>query len=569
MNEREMVEFYYNTVQDKQACFGFSLKRLMLALSGNRKKFVCLEDNRYLRKILNMLGLPAKSMKKGIEDAKYFFLLYQVMQKLAKKGVPCYFFGRTDSLDKEYYSDSAQERREKHLDFPTMSEDYDKYEKHFKEILGEKASKEYVDALKAITQVIKRGSLFGHEDMQSELVNIINGRRVVVDAVNNGEKTIHVYGRCGAFGYAVDDRNTVPSLLQRKLNQCSKPIKVINHGLWGADDNLILNNLIIESETYGERDIVVFYERAPLKEEVALLEKLGMYYFDCTKPFHDDERSRWCIYDYAGHMNAEGYDISTNYIFDMLEKTGYQAKDAPSDVLDIRHDFISDYLNEHTSGEFQRNLQMYVDGIKADFPLTENEKTIGSIVMNCNPFTLGHRYLIEYASKKVHRLYVFVLQEDRSFFKFDDRIVLVRKGTADLKNVLVIPSGEFMISALTFPEYFMKDYKKSIDFDATKDLHTFGNYIAKGLGIKIRFAGEEPIDVVTAEYNRSMQLLLPEMGVEFHEIPRKTVDGEQVVSASKVRALMAENKWEEIKNYVPETTYLFLVEKFKNKGVSL
>jgi [citrate (pro-3S)-lyase] ligase len=252
----------------------------------------------------------------------------------------------------------------------------------------------------------------------------------------------------------------------------------------------------------------------------------------------------------------------------MLERTGYENKETSADVLDIRHDFISDYLQQHTSGEFQRNLQAYIDGIKADFPLTENDKTIGSIVMNCNPFTLGHRYLIEYASQKVDRLYVFVLQEDRSFFRFDDRIVLVRKGTADLENVLVIPSGEFMISALTFPEYFMKDYKKSIDFDATKDLHTFGNYIAKGLGITIRFAGEEPIDVVTAEYNRSMQRLLPEMGIEFHEIPRKTVDGQQVVSASKVRALMAENKWEDIRNYVPETTYQFLVENFKHKGTS-
>jgi [citrate (pro-3S)-lyase] ligase len=345
-------------------------------------------------------------------------------------------------------------------------------------------------------------------------------------------------------------------------------LKVVNHGLWGADDNLILNNLIIESETYGEKDIVVIYERAPLAEEIVLLEKLGVHYYDCTKAFHDDQRSKWCIYDNAGHMNAEGYDVTTNYIFDMLERTGYENKETSADVLDIRHDFISDYLQQHTSGEFQRNLQAYIDGIKADFPLTENDKTIGSIVMNCNPFTLGHRYLIEYASQKVDRLYVFVLQEDRSFFRFDDRIVLVRKGTADLENVLVIPSGEFMISALTFPEYFMKDYKKSIDFDATKDLHTFGNYIAKGLGITIRFAGEEPIDVVTAEYNRSMQRLLPEMGIEFHEIPRKTVDGQQVVSASKVRALMAENKWEDIRNYVPETTYQFLVENFKHKGTS-
>ena len=63
--------------------------------------------------------------------------------------------------------------------------------------------------------------------------------------------------------------------------------------------------------------------------------------------------------------------------------------------------------------------------------------------MNCNPFTLGHRYLIEQASEKVDHLYVFVVEEDKSFFPFSDRIGLVKKGTADLKNITVKPSGKY------------------------------------------------------------------------------------------------------------------------------
>lgn len=58
----------------------------------------------------------------------------------------------------------------------------------------------------------------------------------------------------------------------------------------------------------------------------------------------------------------------------------------------------------------------------------EGNAAVGSIVMNCNPFTLGHRYLIEYASKYVDYLYIFVVEEDKSFFPFSDRIDLIKKG---------------------------------------------------------------------------------------------------------------------------------------------
>ncbi len=567
MNDQTMIESYFKQVYGKHVYFASVVQMFMKAIfSKKQEKHVYIENNRYLRKILKILGLNVITYKEAFETSERFYLLYQALGLLVEKGIPCYIFGRPDLLDIENYSELAQERIRKHLDFPKMSENYHKYVNHFAEILREKNSEEYVEGLKNVPQVIKRGRLFGHDDIKSDYINILNGQRVVVGAVDDKERTIHVYGRCGAFGYAVEDGDNVPSFLQRDLKQKSKyKIRVINHGLWGADDSLILNNLILDLETYGKTDIVVIYERAPLKKEIEQLLKLGVHCFDCTKPFHDDERSRYCFYDRPGHMSAEGYEISSRFIYEMLENTGYQCGKASSDVLQLDRDYIAEYLGRQTSEDFIRNLEQYLENIKKEYPLNINEKKIGAIVMNCNPFTLGHRYLIEYASQKVDRLYIFVLQEDKSFFKFNDRIMLVRQGTNDLKNVIVIPSGEFMISALTFPEYFMKDYKKSIDFDATKDLHTFGRHIAPELGITVRFAGEEPIDIVTCQYNNNMRTLLPEMGVEFHEIPRKTVDGEQVVSASKVRALMKEQSWEEIVQYVPETTYKFLLDKYNNE----
>ena len=41
---------------------------------------------------------------------------------------------------------------------------------------------------------------------------------------------------------------------------------------------------------------------------------------------------------------------------------------------------------------------------------------VGAVVCNCNPFTLGHRHLIEQASRSCDAVLVFVLSEDASFF---------------------------------------------------------------------------------------------------------------------------------------------------------
>jgi [citrate (pro-3S)-lyase] ligase len=186
--------------------------------------------------------------------------------------------------------------------------------------------------------------------------------------------------------------------------------------------------------------------------------------------------------------------------------------------------------------------------------------------MNCNPFTLGHRFLIEYAASKVDTLYIFVVEENRSYFTFEDRYALVKKGTEDLNNVIVLPSGNFIISATTFPGYFYKDSLKEVKIDCSNDLTVFAQYIAPALDIKIRFAGEEPLDPITNQYNDGMKDILPKYGITFKAIPRKIDDnGVEVISASRVRKYFEEGRLEEIKNIVPQTTYDYLYNKYQKR----
>ena len=186
-------------------------------------------------------------------------------------------------------------------------------------------------------------------------------------------------------------------------------------------------------------------------------------------------------------------------------------------------------------------------------------KADGAIVMNADPFTLGHRFLVETASKFCTRLNVFVLSSEASHVPADVRLRLVREGCRDLENVTVVEGGDYIISGATFPDYFFKDKTEAALAFARLDATLFAGRIAPACGIQTRFVGEEPLDPMTAAYNETLGVVLPEHGVAVRVIPRKTID-DAPISASCVRALWREQKYEEIAPLVPETTLKYIRE---------
>ena len=187
---------------------------------------------------------------------------------------------------------------------------------------------------------------------------------------------------------------------------------------------------------------------------------------------------------------------------------------------------------------------------------------IGAIVMNANPFTLGHRYLIEQALQQCDHLHLFVVGEDASQFSYEERFTLTQQGIADLTNITLHSGSDYIISRVTFPDYFLKDQKITDDSYFAVDLKLFRRYIAPALGINRRFVGTEPTCAVTAEYNRQMfyWLMEAEMDapkIDVIEIPRKTING-QAISASVVRKLLAEKHWTALAEFVPSSTLNYL-----------
>lgn len=186
--------------------------------------------------------------------------------------------------------------------------------------------------------------------------------------------------------------------------------------------------------------------------------------------------------------------------------------------------------------------------------LTTTPPRGGVVVMNCNPFTLGHRYLIEQAAKQVERLYVMVVREDCSLFAYTERKAMVEQGVADIENVSVIDGSDYAISRATFPTYFLKRLDDAADTQMLLDLDLFRRHIAPALGATVRFVGTEPTDQLTRRYNQLMHEALKDV----RETARLEKDG-YAVSASRVRKAMEEGDMNTIRQLVPPTTLPYII----------
>ncbi|WP_436857120.1 [citrate (pro-3S)-lyase] ligase [Citrobacter tructae] len=189
-------------------------------------------------------------------------------------------------------------------------------------------------------------------------------------------------------------------------------------------------------------------------------------------------------------------------------------------------------------------------------------RKIGCIVMNANPFTLGHRYLIQQAAAQCDWLHLFLVKEDTSRFPYEDRLDLVLKGTADIPRLTVHRGSEYIISRATFPCYFIKEQSVINHCYTEIDLKIFRQYLAPALRITHRFVGTEPFCSVTAQYNRDMRFwletpTLPAPPIALVEIERLCVQ-EMPISASLVRKLLVKNDLTAIASLVPPATLQYL-----------
>ncbi|GHV07025.1 hypothetical protein FACS1894217_06930 [Clostridia bacterium] len=399
-----------------------------------------------------------------------------------------------------------------------------------------------------------------YDDFSGTYLNLKDGRRCTTGQPENPKRTVYISGGCFGFSTHARDSRTIASVLQNNFNvKCpDRAIRVENFSVFAAK---AINHQYdcLSSIPAEQGDLVVILDANP---------QMGIPIIELKDLFNRPHEYGEVFSDRPNHFNENGYRVIAEKLFEFIET----------------NDFFVDFNNEEVTllppvkycfgvpGKYLdtggANIEYGNDLLAYKQSLSEIRQRvlgrIGAIVMNCNPFTLGHRYLIEHAANRVKHLFIFAVEEDKSIFPFADRFKLMEAGTKDLPNVTVLPSGKFIISSLTFSDYFNKSEMQDRAIDPSQDVELFATEIAPTLNITVRFAGEEPLDNVTRQYNEAMGRILPKHGIAFEVIPRKESDGAPI-SASRVRTLLKDNDFDAIAEIVPQSTLDYLKEKYDGK----
>jgi [citrate (pro-3S)-lyase] ligase len=425
---------------------------------------------------------------------------------------------------------------------------------------------EYIRSIYSIDdQILDENGILVPSDQTGTHVNVINRMRYTVANPEIFDTTVHVFGPSYIFCTGSEDSGTLTSHMQHFFNidktydKNAKSVRVLNYSICGDHRFFSIDRLKQANIRKGDIVIFFFYVMVASGQTTRLNKSIEQRLILNEIPFFDLNYSLNRPHNYGevfideDHLAPKGNKVVAKELYSLIkQKEEINEKLIPK-INNLYAEVSKRIIPEHNS-----QLEAYIESIKH---FAKNKNDIGAIVVNANPFTNGHKYLVSKAAETVDYLYVFVVKEDKSFFKFSDRFSLVQQGVSDIKNVAVISGGKFIISSVTFPEYFNKDNLREMTIDASDDLTIFCEKICPALNIKKRFVGEEPFCPVTRQYNEQMKKILPQFGIELVEIER-VASNDHKISASYVRKLLAEKNFEIIKEIVPETTYNFLYRNY-------
>lgn len=531
----DIKTFYSEKCNKRTICLFYKKEKLITILSLEDFYQYCKDDfrfNQYLKlSSNNQMGYDLNSAKAGFEVlGKVTYLIHELHND---DGVFIYKNQERNDIAKRIYDKLLENRVHVYrINFPfgfdivrknranvycSQSPDY--YEKLVEN--GEMDPPYYLDKISNIkkTEFHTIVSILGKTLGQKE------------------KKTIYIVGPCIAGGVVNFENEKLVQILKSKLDNFALPYKV------KAVAMLYENNYDILREEINKNDIVFILNEMLYENEL-----------DIKTYYNKYDEGKFLYTNVPIHTTVTGNNLVADVLIDKFIKPIYQASLAEDD------DKLLYKGRLQIENSTREQVKKYIDKIKATRILPVNA-TIGSIVMNCNPFTLGHKHLVEYAAKQVDYLYIFVVEEDLSAIPFVDRLFLVHENTKHLSNVIVVPSGDFIISQTTFANYFSKETTQH-KANAEEDVRIFGELIAPQLNITKRFVGQEPFDRVTSEYNSLMKSILPEFNVELIEIPRYCLNDDlngNAINATSVRKALIDKDFDFIAKRVPKSVCEYLI----------
>lgn len=381
-------------------------------------------------------------------------------------------------------------------------------------------------------------------DMEGKYFRFKNGYRVTPNNPPGADRNIFMFGPCIVLGAYCKDQQTIETYLQNHLIRDEyMEWKVLNRGAYAPE--YCYGHMFLQELTEDDIVIIICEEKWYVDKNMNKPVLQG----DLTGEFLKIPTLSYNLVDTPSHCNYIVNQQLAERIYKDIRQAGLLDTPKQTGVPERLQNY---YINWDVHEYFTKYFEKY--GLHRE----PGDVRTGAVVMNCNPFTKGHRYLIEQALSVVDKLFLFVVEEDKSYFKYEDRFNMVKVGVSDLENVQVVPSGKYVISKDTFAQYFEKECVQTVN-NMDYDLYIFGAVVAAELGIQYRFVGEEPFDKVTRAYNEAMKRILTGFGVEVIEFPRASFNKNgEIISATLVRKAIEEKDMDLIGKLCPESTHAFL-----------
>lgn len=363
-------------------------------------------------------------------------------------------------------------------------------------------------------------------DVSSKYVNVKHGERVTIGQPEEYTRTIFFFGPCLVIGAYVSDEYTIESCLQKMINSAGYKVRVVNCGCWGgnvASVSRMVSSLIREGDI-----VVAMLEEFDIQD--SRIKKMNLW--NVLEKYNVS--SKWLL-DLPYHANHHVCALYAKELFSMIFTDNYKDLPAQNGFIHCDLDVVEKFF-----------IKKYFNGVDL-----AKYSSVSCCVVNGNPFTNGHRYLIETAAKNTEHVYLLSVKEDSSIFSFAERYAMAFEAVKDLDNVTVVPSGLFIGNISNFPAYYAKVYTGDARQQAESHVEAFLS-IAKLLHVTHRYVGEEPLDPVASDINLVSKLLLPKHGIETIVLPRKEENGVKVTGAY-VRKLAEEDNCQFLK-FVPAST---------------
>ena len=253
-------------------------------------------------------------------------------------------------------------------------------------------NKEVYELLEENDAVVNFDGSTSLQDRHNKIVSIFNGKRLTANQPEHYEHKIYFVGNCIYFGWGVPYDKTVESHLQNFLNENNLPYRVEN-------ESQFLN--------YRYQDIFYNLNKLPVKDGDIIFVTPFNYYSSTCFPFIDTNPIFFRPHNYGEvfadgiHINELGHKALAEKLFEFLTKNNFfqdvEFKYPKPPPPPHRYGIPKENSISPTAFLQNKELEDFKQKLRA------KRFSVGAIVMNCNPFTLGHKYLIEYASKKVKK----------------------------------------------------------------------------------------------------------------------------------------------------------------------